>query len=56
MRTVLAPITKVTLNLYAKDVEWFKKKYPYGYTEMIREAVHQQRMYEEAYADDKPAK
>ncbi len=39
MRIVLEPITKVTLNLYSKDVEWFKDRYPQGYTEMIREAL-----------------
>ena len=39
MRVVLEPITKVTLNLYTTDVEWFRNRYPQGYTEEIREAV-----------------
>jgi hypothetical protein len=33
------PLTKVTLNLYSKDVEWFKSRFEYGYTEEIREAL-----------------
>jgi hypothetical protein len=49
MRTVLEPITKVTLNLYTRDVKWFKEKYPEGYTERIREIVREQRIYEEMY-------
>jgi hypothetical protein len=40
MRTVAEPLLKVTLNLYAKDVAWFKRQFPSGnYTEQIREAV-----------------
>jgi hypothetical protein len=39
MRVVSEPITKVTLNLYTIDVEWFKRHYPDGYTEAIREAL-----------------
>jgi len=38
-RVPLEPLTKVTLNLYAKDVEWFKDRFTYGYTEEIREAL-----------------
>jgi hypothetical protein len=49
MRTVLEPITKVTLNLYSRDVRWFKEKYPEGYTEKIREVVREHRIYEETY-------
>jgi hypothetical protein len=47
MRTVLEPITKVTLNLYSRDVEWFKERYPVGYTEMIREALREHVKYKE---------
>jgi hypothetical protein len=47
MRVVSEPITKVTLNLYSKDVEWFKDRYPDGYTERIRDAVRQHIRYEE---------
>ena len=49
MRTVSEPITKITLNLYTRDVVWFKNKYPDGYTEMIREVVRQHRIYKETY-------
>ena len=49
MRTVLEPITKITLNLYTRDVEWFKDHYPIGYTEEIREVVRQHRIYKETY-------
>lgn len=52
MRTVLEPITKITLNLYTRDVEWFKARYPEGYTEAIREAVRQHRLYKESYEDE----
>jgi hypothetical protein len=48
MRTVLEPITKITLNLYSRDVEWFKEHYP-QYTEAIREVVRQHRIYKETY-------
>jgi len=47
MRIVLEPITKVTLNLYTRDVEWFKDKYPTGYTEHIREALREHIRYKE---------
>jgi hypothetical protein len=53
MRIVLEPITKVTLNLYSKDVEWFKDRYPQGYTEVIREVVRQHRIYKETYEDER---
>jgi hypothetical protein len=33
------PLTKVTLNLFSKDVEWFKDRFEYGYTEAIRDAL-----------------
>jgi hypothetical protein len=53
MRTVLEPITKVTLNLYSRDVRWFKEKYPEGYTEKIREVVREHRIYEETYENER---
>lgn len=52
MRVVLEPITKVTLNLYSKDVDWFKDRYPTGYTEAIREVIRQHIRYTEAYERD----
>jgi len=52
MRTVLEPITKVTLNLYTRDVDWFKDRYPIGYTEKIREVLRQYIAYTEAYERD----
>lgn len=45
MRVVLEPITKVTLNLFSKDVAWFKRRYPIGYTEEIRDAVRAHILY-----------
>ena len=48
MRIVSEPITKVTLNLYSRDVNWFKDRFPQGYTEEIREAVRNHIRYIEA--------
>jgi hypothetical protein len=49
MRVVLEPITKVTLNLYSKDVAWFKRRYPIGYTEEIRDAVRAHILYTDSW-------
>ena len=38
-RVVSEPITKVTLNLYSRDLAWLKKKFPDGYSEHIREII-----------------
>lgn len=35
------PITKVTLNLYTRDVEMMRKRYA-NYTEEIRRIVHRE--------------
>ncbi len=48
MRVVSEPITKVTLNLFTSDVEWFKARFPDGYTEAIRQAIREHRRYVEA--------
>lgn len=48
----MEPITKVTLNLYTRDVDWFKDRYPIGYTEKIREVLRQYIAYTEAYERD----
>jgi hypothetical protein len=48
-RVVTEPITKVTLNLFSRDVEWFKDHYPDAYTEAIREALREHIRYKEAY-------
>jgi len=48
----LEPITKVTLNLYSRDVEWFKERYPIGYTEKIRDVIRQHITYIKSYEDD----
>lgn len=37
--TIDEPITKVTLNLYTRDVEWLKKAQGQGWTTYIREVV-----------------
>lgn len=52
MRIVGEPITKVTLNLYSRDVDWFKARFPQGYTEMIREALRNHIRYVEMTEDD----
>jgi hypothetical protein len=52
MRVVLEPITKVTLNLYSRDVEWFKDRYPVGYTEQIREVIRQHIVYITTYEQE----
>lgn len=38
-RTSDEQLTKITLNLYTRDVEWFKANYDWGYSEAIRKAV-----------------
>ncbi len=53
MRVVLEPITKVTLNLYTKDVMWFKERFPVGYTEEIREAIRRHINYIKDYEDER---
>jgi len=35
-----APLLKVTLNLYAKDVKWFKNRFGQGYTKDLRDTIH----------------
>lgn len=34
------PLRRVTLNLYASDVEWFIATYGHGWTERIRQHLH----------------
>lgn len=34
------PLVKVTLNLFAEDVEWFKATYGLGWSARLREAIH----------------
>jgi hypothetical protein len=54
MRTVAEPLLKVTLNLYAKDVEWFKRKcHSSNYTEQIREALRAHIRYIEFMIQEK---
>jgi hypothetical protein len=36
-----APIQKVTLNLYKTDVVAMEKYYGYGWSEQVRQLVHQ---------------
>ena len=35
-----APLLKVTLNLYAEDVQYFQGRYDQGYSKIIREVLH----------------
>jgi len=39
------PLRKVTLNLYAADVEWLEKAYGHGWTERVRQHIHQEVTY-----------
>jgi hypothetical protein len=48
MRVVTEPLVKVTINLYAKDVEWFKQKFKHNYQEQVREALRAHIRYIEA--------
>lgn len=34
------PLTKVTINLFSDDVEWFKKAYGLGWSARLREQIH----------------
>lgn len=34
------PLRKVTLNLYESDCQWFEREYGYGWTERLRQHVH----------------
>lgn len=31
---------RTNINLYAKDVEWLRNKYGYGWTEKARDIIH----------------
>jgi len=33
-------LKKVTLNLFEADVEWYKKRYGYGWSEVLRLHIH----------------
>lgn len=35
------PLQKITLNLYAADVDWFKRRFGWGYSEKIRYLVRE---------------
>lgn len=37
------PLTKVTLNLYESDVNWFRKRYGQGYSTFIRDMIRRHR-------------
>lgn len=51
-RTADAPLTKITMNIYARDYDYLKRKLGQGYSEKIREWIHTQcylmRLKEEA--------
>ena len=56
MRVVTEPLIKVTLNFYAKDVRWFKRRHKIGYTEAIRDALRLHIQYVESMegGDEEP--
>ncbi len=33
------PLTKITINLFKKDVDWFRDKYAHGWMKELRRAV-----------------
>lgn len=33
------PLTKVTFNMYTKDLEWFQSHFGYGYSEELRKVI-----------------
>lgn len=35
-----APLRKVTMNFYAEDIEWLQREYGDGWTERIRQHIH----------------
>lgn len=37
------PLTKVTLNIFTADYDWFKRRYGDGYSIVIRELVMRHR-------------
>lgn len=41
------PLRKVTLNLYASDVEWLERRHGRGWTEAVRGAVRSYRRKDE---------
>jgi hypothetical protein len=47
MRLVSEPLTKVTLNLFSKDVQWFKDRFPQGYQEQVRDVIRAHVRYKE---------
>lgn len=39
MRTLQEPVTKVTINLFTKDLAWFRSRFPFNYSEEIRNVL-----------------
>lgn len=44
-------LKKITLNLFEKDIAWFKTRYGEGYTLIIRLAVRKHRRFVEDMED-----
>lgn len=36
------PLRKCTLNLYEADCQWFEREYGHGWTERLRQHIHEQ--------------
>lgn len=36
------PLRKVTLNLYESDCAWLEREYGHGWTERVRQHIHDQ--------------
>jgi hypothetical protein len=39
------PLRKVTLNLYEADCQWMERMYGHGWTERIRQHIHNEVAY-----------
>ena len=35
-----SPLRKVTLNLYEADCQWLEREYGHGWTERVRQHIH----------------
>lgn len=43
------PLKKVTMNFYASDVIWLEENYGHGWTERVRQHIHNEVIQRKAY-------
>lgn len=49
------PLRKVTLNLYESDCQWLEREYGHGWTERVRQHIHNEvQMRQRLEATEKP--